>query len=351
MSATNNIIEPIKVTPLENGAFDPKFNNYTITTVSDTFDNIFGYTHIGTYNFLASSYYDDSTRPGFAFDSDNSKYWQCDTKDNPTMSSNTESNGNVTAVTCPCNTSEKVSPSGVPLTDKNYTLGYSLTPYTKSPVSNSGYRGGGDKGSQYFTTNINGEEVPGEWLQIEIPSTTPLYLFKYSIIVPEGSAFPTNFVLAGSKTGGKTSWEYIDMQTKPKGTVFNVNSIVPYTFFRLIICEMPTNTSIVKISSLALYGVPTPIVNRDIGRTETFTGMYDFLSTKNNRLINVDNNYSNYSVSTPVIVNPLNTITVTNPRQLLHKKRENVELPDTTPIIASSIIISILAISLIYLHK
>jgi len=101
-------------------------------------------------------------------------------------------------------------------------------------------------------TLVNGTQVLGEWLQIELPY--PLILKQYSVgyraNYPGDS--PKSWVIAGSNTG-IDDWKQLDDTTyditvSPTITTFptngsNLTNTIPYTFFRIIVTSVDGNQS------------------------------------------------------------------------------------------------------------
>jgi hypothetical protein len=270
-------VKPIQILPFPDGK---QFTNNTYTNdtpIYDTNDIYKKYDHTGTFVISSSSYYDKNTMPYNVVNNNRETYWQCNSTAN----------------------SYKFVP---PVT------AYSQTPYTNSAVGPSAYQGGGVTNQNLFTTQVGIDEnhltmVNGEWIQIEIPKTSPVYLFRYSILAPASSGgidfFPKKFILVGSKDGIK--WDYIDQRNlvDPPGDLsdrspitFDVNSVEYYFFYRLIIGEMYTNNSIVRINQFNIFGMVEETPNRD-----AFTNMSD------NKVMPYYDNHqyeSPFSISNPV---------------------------------------------------
>ena len=170
------------------------------------------------------------------------------------------------------------------------------------------------------TKTYNPTDIKGEWLQISLPADKPLYLFRYSIRVPNPvvyysergndesytypsplppekkytSLFPKSFTVVGSTDGN--NWYYIDQQTfveppdiennrknlnynkgftvnSDKSISFNLNSINRYTFFRLIITELFPGNSQAVISTWGFYGFVQNI-SPNIKTLESFSNQY-----------------------------------------------------------------------------
>jgi hypothetical protein len=242
---TLNNINPILIIPFSDPSIDFKSNKLSLD--KPLYDNSFNYTHVGNYVVKASSFADDSTAPYNAFNNFSSKYWQTD------FSGNSEFGKSK-------------------LVDVNYTE-YSQDPYSNSHVANSSYRGGGDEQSNLFSTKVGSTAISGEWLQIQLPKDTPIFLYKYAILtpIPSGgiSSFPSKFMLVGSND--ETNWELVDNQnieqkidtTDQTPVFFNVNVTNGYTYYRLIISEMFKENSVLRISQFVLYGTPKQVVNKD----------------------------------------------------------------------------------------
>lgn len=171
--------------------------------------------------------------------------------------------------------------------------------------------------------------MKGEWLQISLPRDKPLYLFRYSICVPNTgsvsavyptsrdpnnntyiyptplppnrkytSSFPKSFTVVGSNDGIK--WFFIDQQTyveppdidliknnadraslnNMKGVNidnntfnFELNTVNRYTFYRLIITELFPGNSNASITTWGLYGFVQNI-SPNIKTLESFSTQY-----------------------------------------------------------------------------
>lgn len=235
----------IQIIPIPNESFTK--NKLTIKDAIN--DNEYNYDHIGDYIASSSSYSNDKNTAENAFNPTGDAFWQCDYANNPEYNKNTFDH-----------------------------KPYKQNPYVKSDVGKSIYQpnGGGAPNTKFTTiVNIAGQPQPikGEWLQIQIPNTNPIYLYKYSILTPppvDGViTFPKNFTVVGSNDGIK--WNYIDQQvmiepvdtTNRKPVVFNLNCREKYNIFRLIINSLFVNNDIVLINKWELYGTPKEIINRD----------------------------------------------------------------------------------------
>jgi len=156
------------------------------------------------------------------------------------------------------------------------------------------YQGGGSAKTKY-TTIVGKTAYNGEWIQIQVPDTSPVYLFRYSILTPDSGdknicTYPKSFVLVGSKDGN--TWNYIDLKnlslndapntSNRTPIVNNINSQDYYFYYRFIILEMFPNNSILEIDQINLYAFTSPIPNKN-AVTESFVGM---------------NSFSNYNIST-----------------------------------------------------
>lgn len=231
----------INVVPIPKNTFTSNF-----ITISDPIkDNIYEYDHKGTYKIKSSSY-SNNYPPYNAFNKSNNTYWQC---------------GNTNSTF---------------YSDRCTIVTYSTNPYINvagnNGTENSSYQGGN---AIKWLTNVGTTEqnkIYGEWIQIQIPNAEKLYLHDYSILTPiptpNNSTFPTKFMVIGSNN--ETTWEYIDMQntknidtTLQRPIVFNVNSTKTYSYYRLIIMEMPFNNSIVRINQWALNFLPYLSKNKE----------------------------------------------------------------------------------------
>jgi len=284
----------IKVIPIPNNTFTSNF----ITINNPIKDNIYDYDHTGTYKIKCSSYSNDYP-PYNAFNQVNNKYWQC---------------GNATGTTFYSNTCNVTS--------------YSTDPY-KNVVGNNGYEYSSYQGGNAtkWVTNvgtIGQNKIYGEWIQIQIPKAEKLYLHDYSILTPipkpNSSTFPTKFMVVGSNN--ETTWEYIDLQNKnnvdttfQRPITFNVNSTNSYSYYRLIIMEMPLDNSVVRISQWALNFLPYLSMNKEA--------------------------YSNYNTSIPLEIENIHSS---------HVEMEDIDNNNYNGILPI-ICTSILAISILFYYK
>ena len=224
------------------------FNSNTVTVTDPILDNDFKWDRTGNYVVSASSYSSDEHKPEKAFNKISDSYWECDYANNSAYNKNLFGH-----------------------------LPYTTNPYYKSPDGASIYRltGGGSTSSNFFTwvgPKGNEKDIPGEWLQIKIPSKYPIYLYKYSILTPTPRngviTFPKSFIIVGSMDG--VAWNYIDQQTMKDNidttnrapVVFNVNSENKYCYFRIIIKSLYQQKDIIQINQLALYGTSIPTFNK-----------------------------------------------------------------------------------------
>ena len=201
------------------------------------------YSPNGTYKVTASSYASAETKPFMAFNGSDANYWKCDYKDN------TESN-----------------------VQKNYPK-YIIDPFNgRNP---STYQGGGEQ-TNTWTTLVGTVSLLGEWLQVQLPYS--IFLYNYTIKTPQftlNSTFPKRFTILGSNDG--SVWEYVDQQnvktpvlnSKPS-RVYNINSTKAYSYYRLVISEMPNEAKIVIINQWNLNGVTTLTPNPSYKQNESF---------------------------------------------------------------------------------
>jgi hypothetical protein len=284
----------IKVIPIPNNTF----TSNSITISNPIKDNIFDYDHTGTYKIKCSSY-SNNHEPYNAFNKLNNKYWQSGYK-----------NDSFYSQTC------------------NITT-YSMNSYTNAKIDNSSYKDGLNSNNKLVTkVGINQQnDIYGEWIQIQIPNGEKLYLNDYSILTPiplnNISTFPIKFMVVGSNN--ETTWEYIDLKnitkhidtTFQKPITFNVNSTNSYSYYRLIIMEMPPNNSVIRINQWALNFLPYLSINK-----EAFT------------------NYTNYNISTPLEIEKNHSLDVKT--EYIYNNNNGI-----LPIICTSI----LAISILFYYK
>jgi hypothetical protein len=286
---------------------------FTSNTLNITFpinDNVFNYDHKGTYIASCSSYANDNCKAYNAFNWKEytvlKSYWQCDYKGNKQIF--------------------------------NYKP-YVTDSYNNSNVwyINSSYVGGGDKSNKWETTINNNQLIFGEWIQIQIPNPIKLYLYSYSIITPKSdikgiSTFPTKIMVLGSNDGKK--WKYVDHKninvynSDITEKTFDINSINPYCYYRLVILEMPPGNKVIRIINWKLNFTTFLKIN-----PEAFTN-YQY---SNNKL-----KYLNYKNSEPI-----DNKEITYNNISIDKIDENDDNDNFFPII----IISFLAISLIFYYN
>jgi len=211
------------------------------------------YTPNGTYKVTASSYANVNASPYMAFNGSDANYWQCDY------------NG----------TSDDVK--------KKYPK-YNTDPFNgKNP---STYQGGGTQ-TNTWTTTVGTVSLLGEWLQVQLPYS--IFLYSYSIKTPNytvNSTFPKRFTILGSNDG--SLWEYVDQQnvktpvlnSKPS-RVYNINSTKSYSYFRLVISEMPNEAKTIMIKQWNMNGVTTLTPNPDYKTNESFVTLSRWMDVNN----------------------------------------------------------------------
>jgi hypothetical protein len=148
-------------------------------------------------------------------------------------------------------------------------------------------------------------------------------------------------MVVGSNNGN--DWEYIDQQklypidtSVQRPIIFNVNSPYSYSYYRLIIIEMPPKNSVVRISQWGLNFLAYSTINK-----EAFSNLHTL--TNNNHyddyVFNNNLKYLSYNTSKPVI----NKEESKSP----FEKNKN----SNNDIIIPLIFLSILAISFIFYNK
>jgi hypothetical protein len=245
----------IKIVPFPDEVIDFSSNRITISTPIKDIDD---FDHTGEYVVTSSSYCDADHLAYNAFNRGLDTFWQSDF------------NGN-------------------PLYDKrkfSYKTPYTQNPYVKSTSGPSVYQsnGGGSISTTWSTeiqvgnsTNV----VNGEWIQIQIPTTYPLYLSSYSLLSPppDGNIcmFPQNFMVLGSMDGN--TWSIIDQQifTKSLNTengtpiLFKVNAVDKACYFRLVITSLFQNNDIPRINHWSLSGTSATTTKHESFGTMSFT--------------------------------------------------------------------------------
>lgn len=160
--------------------------------------------------------------------------------------------------------------------DTSNTLLYNYPAYTQnaynSSINSKGdvskltapYQGGGDVTKNTWSTTVDRIDIPGEWVQIQLPYS--VYLKEYSIKTPDRVVtgkhtskltFPRKFMVVGSSDGN--IWHYVDQRIiDPTSTTtsetFNITTTKPYSYFRLIVSVMAYDMSSLAISSWGLKG-------------------------------------------------------------------------------------------------
>jgi hypothetical protein len=280
---SRNNITPIKVIPIPG----INFNSNTVTVNKPIIDNDVKFDHIGTYIASSSSYSGPNTMPYNAFNSISDNFWQCDYANNPNFDARLF----------------------------KYQIPYANDPYVPSKDGPSEYQalGGGSVNTKWTTVVGVGNKIKniyGEWLQIQIPSEFPIFLFSYSILTPPPisnvMSFPKSFVIVGSMDG--TNWNYVDQQimkndvdtTNRQPIVFNINSVESYCYFRLIITSLFKQNTIIAINQWALNAMTISTTNRD-----AFTTMSNPFSNTNKiqylPIYEADSKYAQYNTSKPFI--------------------------------------------------
>jgi len=249
---------PFKVLPLPDGT---RFKSNTLTisdAIYDPSDKHEVYDHTGAYKVTASSYADDKHEPYNVFNGGNTSSW-------------------------------KTNYGGNTYIFKPKSQDYCKDPYLvikedgMTQTTPSIYQGGGSTQTKY-TTMVGSTAYNGEWIQIQLPTVSPLYLFRYSILTPNGedgiSTFPKSFLLVGSKDGN--IWNYIDLQTIPLTNppdtkirtpiVYDINSNDHYLFYRFVFIEMFPGNSILEINQINLFAFVEPTPNKN-AIEEGFTNM------------------------------------------------------------------------------
>jgi len=207
--------------------------------------------------------------------------------------------------------------------------------YTHGRYGPSYYNSGVATIVKQETAKISGVTLPsfgtsnikGEWLQIQLPSDKPIYLFQYRISVPaptppsdkyryslnedrlpfqavapdDGytSLFPKVFSVAGSNDGN--NWYYIDQQSfveppdlpsaapnsglnfkkgvrkdpmRPNTIIFDINSVTRYTYYRLIVTELFPGNDNTQISQWQLFAFVNGITPNARTLVESFSQNY-----------------------------------------------------------------------------
>jgi hypothetical protein len=277
-------IKPYKVVPFPDGTMF-KRNEITIEDpIYDPSDRNESYDHTGDYAITSSSYSDEKHMPFHAFNGGKSGSWKTNFKNN-TFVFKKKKSGNVKSY---CQDPYFVIPNLKVDSNPNNDLIQTVP---------SAYQGGGSP-ETFYTTMVGNIAYRGEWIQIQVPTTSPIYLFRYSIFTPsrddEKCTFPKSFVLLGSKNGN--SWDYIDFQTIPLSKVseytglsspkvYNLNTTDYYFFFRFVIIELFPGNGVLEISQINLFTF--------LEHTPNATAVEEGFTNKNNTILN----YSNFHIS------------------------------------------------------
>jgi hypothetical protein len=317
----NNII-PLTILPIPSP--NVTFKSNTLNVSNPIIDNSLNYTHKGIYTVTTSSCGNNNSQGYRVFNPINPNYyWQCNYANNKDYAN--------------------LNPQpGYPV--------YTQNPYTNSATGNSAYQGGGSSSTKWATSisSQNTSPLLGEWVQIQIPTEIPAYLFSYSILtpIPIGTTmtFPTKFVVLGSEDG--QTWNYLDQQfmstlkdtSDQMPVVFNLNSTGSYHYFRLVISEMPPNNSVVRITHFGIKIMPVVTINRD-----AFTNMDDFQGVKYFNLKDSHNSFIDYKHSQPLPDSKIENYMLENGVFENKKKSYN-----DSSILLPGILVSILAISIIF---
>lgn len=262
--------QEIQAIPLENTITN---NNDTKSVIGkltgmktniDSIDNkgILDYTPNGIYEVETSSYYSNKTQGFNAFNDNINSYWECDNINNP-----------------------------------NYTIGARKYPqYTQKTYigkNPSSYMGGGDIDNTWITsigTGENSTDIRGEWIQIKLPYQ--LYLTNFTIVTPMYSAvntFPMKFTLAASNDGIK--WDYVEQYFINKSklppprnpsSTFYVSSYLKYSYFRIIVTEMPEKMDKLRINTIKLKGTTY------LSKTETFMSLNRSIDSSSGKTHNLN---------------------------------------------------------------
>ena len=245
----------IRIVPFPDEVIDFSSNRITISTPIKDIDD---FDHTGEYVVTSSSYCDTDHLAYNAFTRGLDHFWQSDF------------NGN-------------------PLYDKRkfaYKTPYTQNPYVKSTSGPSVYQsnGGGSISTTWSTPVKVGNStnlVQGEWIQLQIPSTYPLYLSSYSLLSPppDGNTcmFPQNFMVLGSMDGN--TWFIIDQQiftrsfNSNNGTpiLFKVNAVDKACYFRLVITSLFQNNDIPRINHWSLTGTSAATTKHESFESMSFT--------------------------------------------------------------------------------
>lgn len=223
-NSIDNNIDVIDIIPFRD-EYNIEINSNTVTINGIDNMNNPHYLPNGEYHFSASSVANSSNQPYLAFNNDVQSFWQCD------FSGNTD------------NTISK--------TYNSYSQNpYQLVSYDKTI---SPYVGGGDD-TNTWTTLINGSQVNGEWLQVQLPYS--VYLYEYNILTPSNGSSPFLFAVVGSNDG--VNWKYVDQQNAANkddiNTSYRVNSTEKFSYFRLIITEIVGDNPYIQILRWKLKG-------------------------------------------------------------------------------------------------
>jgi hypothetical protein len=297
---------PFKIVPIPDDTTKFTSNRLVIEeAIFDENDYRKVYDHIGEYLVSASSYSDKDHMPYNVFNG-GGRSWKTNYADNKYVFTMKESK----------------------------TPSYCTDPYNSSKNGPSSYQGGGSSKTKY-TTNVDNKEYNGEWIQIQLPTTSPIYLFRYSILTPvemkisvpniinDGfteytvCTFPRSFLVAGSKDGNK--WTFLDLQALPldnppntsdrKPRIYDINTSDYYRYLRFIFIDMFPNNKLLEISQINLFGFIEITPNRN-AIEEGFANIDSGIS------------YSGFEIS---------KVSDETSKQLQHLKHDHIRETVTTP--------------------
>jgi len=257
---------------------------YIEDPIYDPSDRHENYDHTGEYIISASSYSDEKHMPFNAFNGGKTGTWKTNFKNNPFVFKKKKSGTVPSYCQDPYFAIPKLTVAETPKKVLAQTVP-------------SNYQGGGSEQTKY-TTMVGNTPYRGEWIQIQVPTTSPIFLFRYSIFTPNSDdicTFPKTFLLLGSKDGSK--WEYIDFQTLPLSkaydytdisspVVYNLNTTEYYVYFRFVFVELFPGNSVLEISQINLYTF--------LEHTPNVTAVEEGFTNKCNTKLN----YSNFQIST-----------------------------------------------------
>jgi hypothetical protein len=117
------------------------------------------------------------------------------------------------------------------------------------------------------TTDVNGTVYPGEWVQIQLPVQI---VFSSYFLQGSGNAYPSKFVILGSRDG--VNWVLIDSRSNfvNSSTVSLASPVQSFNFFRLV-AQIDAGYSLIVVQEWTLYGTADTQQPLEIAQPTTMT--------------------------------------------------------------------------------